>query len=90
MEIINGNHLYYRWYYVCDWGFIWDRFGRGWGGEEVSGGKAAPDGVATQIILVYEGGGGGRCIWPYLLRMVMDKYGFVLDVIYWEKRRSTT
>ena len=33
------------------------------GGEKLIGGKAAPYGVATRIIFVYERGGGGVGIW---------------------------
>ena len=70
-----------------DWGFVCDRIGGGWVVEGICGGKAAPDSVATKGIFVYEGKGGGCSLWPYLLRIIIDKYGFILDTI---KRITTT
>ena len=33
-----------------DWGLVWDSIDIGRGGEGISGGEAAPDGVATEEI----------------------------------------
>ena len=63
---------------MYDWGLIWDSIGRGWGRQAVSRGKAARDGVATGGVLVYEEGGGGYSLWPYLLRVIFNKYGFYI------------
>ena len=73
-------------------GLVWDSIDRGRGGEGISGGKAAPDGVATEGILVNEEGDGGCVIRPYLLKIIMNIYGFRFDIYYCrgDKRRSTT
>ena len=49
----------------------------------MSGGKAALYGVATEDILVYKEGGGGCCLWLYLLRIILDKliWVYILDIV---------
>ena len=81
MEMINLKCIYISDVNIYDWGFVLDSINRGGGREGISGGEAAPDGVATQTILVYEKGGGGYGLWPYLSRVIMDEYGFILDII---------
>ena len=58
-------------------GLVWDGIGRGWGREGVGGDRVAHDGVAIQGVLVYEEGGVGHGLWPYLLEIIFDKYGSI-------------
>ena len=49
--------------YVDYWEFVYDRIDRGGGREFVIGVKAAPDGVAIEIKLIYEERKGGIVLW---------------------------
>ena len=65
---------------LYDWGLVWDGIDIGRGGEGICGEKTAPDGVATERMLVNEEGGGGYYVRPYLLKIIMDIYGFRFDI----------
>ena len=75
------------------WEFLCDCVDKVWGREGIICGKAASDSVATESILVYEEGGGGYGSSPCLLRMIMNKYWFILYIIMnigYEMRRIDT
>ena len=80
---MHGNEKFFN---ICDdiihyGGLAWDSIDSRKGGEGISGAKAAPDGVATEGILVYEEGGGG---WYTAIFIEDDNgylYVFILDII---------
>ena len=69
LKIFNySDDITYHWELVCD------NIGGGRGWEGKVGGKAAPAGVATGIILVYKEGGGGGLLWCYLFGIIWEEY----------------
>ena len=61
---------------IYDCRLVYDRIGIGGGRVILIGDKAAPYGVATRIIFVYERGGGGVGIWWCLC----DGYEWNMDI----------
>ena len=52
------------------WEFVWDRIGGAGGIGNIFGVKAAPDGVAIDMKLIYEGGRGGVVLWWKLFGII--------------------
>ena len=48
---------------INDWEFVWDKFDGERGRGDIIGVKAAPVGVAIEIKLILEEGGGGVVLW---------------------------
>ena len=83
MEMIKWKYIYISDVMIYGWVFVWDSIDRGWPREGIKGGEAAPDGVATQNILVYWKEEGGGSLSLYLLRIILGKYGFIIDIYYY-------
>ena len=66
---------------MYDGEFLCDSIDAEWGREGIKCGKVAPDSVATESILFYGEGDCGYGLLPCLLRMIMDKHWFILDII---------
>ena len=64
---------------IHHWELVWYNIGGGRGWEGKIGGKAAPAGVATGIILVYKEGGGVRLLWLYLFGIIWDEYEVIFE-----------
>ena len=79
MDIVNLKIFNYSDDITCHWKLFCDNIGGGRGWEGKVGGKAAPAGVATGIILVYKEGGGGSSLWWYLFGIIWDGYCFIFE-----------
>ena len=66
---------------IYDGGLVRDSIDIGGDRGDIIGGEAAPDGVATQIIFVSKGEGGGVVLWSYLYGIILTKYGCVWIVL---------
>ena len=90
MEIINWKKFNYSDDIIYHWELLWDDIDGERGSVGIIGGKAAPEGVAAEIILFYKERGSGSMLWWYLFEMILGEYGFsfdyfIMDIIKEEK-----